>query len=340
MKLGQVGDTGNFLLSLAKGNIDRHSAITKFGENPDIDIADGFSDVWAGKSVAGGTQKYVAPTTARTHDVVSTDVADDGTVLSSGTMTGGNGGAGGTIEDTAATFVTDTVAIGDLVLNDAQAVLGSVVFVNSETVLTLNAWFNPNNGLRESTPVAGDAYRVVTPAAGASVLHINGLDATFVIQEEFVVLDGLVVVPTAGDYTRINRMRAFGAGAQKKLVGNAIVTAQTDSTVTAAIIDGDNQTMQALYTVPSDKDAYLVSWSASVSKKQTGVINARLRLGQFNEIMFVTDSVALHSQGSGAASAQMGYQRIPGGTDILVEGDADTNNMGASAGFQLVLVDV
>lgn len=59
----------NFALEIAKGNVAKHSIITKFGHNMDVDTgAD--EDVWN----QGGT--YVAPTTARVHNIASTDAND------------------------------------------------------------------------------------------------------------------------------------------------------------------------------------------------------------------------------------------------------------------------
>lgn len=62
--------TTNFVLELAKGNVPKHSLITKFGHNSDVDTGSVPEDIWG----QGGT--YVAPTTARVHQLVSTNVND------------------------------------------------------------------------------------------------------------------------------------------------------------------------------------------------------------------------------------------------------------------------
>ncbi|MHA1400160.1 MAG: hypothetical protein ACTSQE_07410 [Candidatus Heimdallarchaeaceae archaeon] len=59
------------LLEIAKGNVTGHSGVNKFGHVEDIDISDVPVDIWNGGSV------WVAPTAARTHDIVSDDVNDD-----------------------------------------------------------------------------------------------------------------------------------------------------------------------------------------------------------------------------------------------------------------------
>lgn len=60
----------NFVLEIAKGNIPKHSLITKFGHNDDIDTGTTPEDIWN----YGGA--FVAPTTARVHALVSTSVND------------------------------------------------------------------------------------------------------------------------------------------------------------------------------------------------------------------------------------------------------------------------
>lgn len=61
--------TKNYSLEIAKGNVNGSSLITKFGHNVDIDTGVP-EDVWN----QGGL--YVAPTVARIHNIVSTDVND------------------------------------------------------------------------------------------------------------------------------------------------------------------------------------------------------------------------------------------------------------------------
>lgn len=70
---GATGDAhlsvpGDFNLEVSKGNVANHISVNKFGRNEDVDTA--AEDVWSG----GGT--WVAPTTARQHNIVSTSTSD------------------------------------------------------------------------------------------------------------------------------------------------------------------------------------------------------------------------------------------------------------------------
>ncbi len=60
--------TKDFGLEVSRGNVNGVSSLNKFGRNVDVDT--GTEDIWDG----GGT--WVAPTTARLHDIVSTSGSD------------------------------------------------------------------------------------------------------------------------------------------------------------------------------------------------------------------------------------------------------------------------
>lgn len=59
-----------FYLEVAKGNVEGHTAVNKFGRNPDIDSGSLPEDIWDGGGI------WLAPTQARIHDIASTDAAD------------------------------------------------------------------------------------------------------------------------------------------------------------------------------------------------------------------------------------------------------------------------
>lgn len=60
----------NFYLEIAKGNVPKHSLITKFGLNEDVDTGSFPEDLWGSNGV------YVQPTAARLHNFTSTSAND------------------------------------------------------------------------------------------------------------------------------------------------------------------------------------------------------------------------------------------------------------------------
>lgn len=328
--LPQFQKNTDFFLELGKGNVPGHTLMAKFGENPDIDL--GFETIWD----AGGV--YVPPTQARLHNVASNLAADAGTVITSGTATGGSVTS---LINADATFVTDTVAVGDLILNDANVEIGVVTAVNSETVLAaVRSMRDPSSGEDGEPNEFGDAYRIVRDAStGASVVHILGLSAFFLEQDEFVVTNGVSNVSTAKSYIRQFRARVFSSVAADA-VGIITSTAVTDGTVSLQIINGNNQTLMAAYTIPADKIGMLVRWWGSMSKKQSASSVVNLRAGQFDKIGYIVQNRSVKSNGSSSFDHTFTVPILfPGGSDMWMEADSDTNDIGIAGGFDIVLVD-
>ena len=327
-----VKETLDYFFEVGRGNVPGHSFINQSGENPDIDTASGFEDVWDG----GGT--YVAPTTARLHDIASTSANDAGTVVSSGIATGGTTV---TIIDLAATFVTDGVAVGDNMLNDTNVQSGTVTEVTSETTLTMAGRMrNPNDGTDGLANQSGNAYRVVSNAStGTSVVHVLGNNISFLRQEEFVVLNGTSNVVTTKTWRRQYRARTFGPGATGA-VGTISSTAQTDGTISFQILVGNNHTLMAIFTESLDKFGHLHKWWGSLSKKTGAISNLRLRAGTLGGVSFVIQSRSIDNSGK----SDFDYKwptpvPLPGGVDVWVEADTDTNNTGVSAGMDIISID-
>lgn len=325
--------TKDFFFEIAKENIPKHSFIIKFGENPDITSAAGFEDIWDG----GGT--YVPPTQARLHNIISSDINDVGTVVSSGTSTGGSAT---TLIDSGATFQSDGVAVGDSVLNDADIVIGGVLSIDSEIQITVGAWSKPSDGRVGTVMSTGKAYRVVTPGStGAAIFWVHGLDASYLEQEEFVVLNGQNNVATVNTYIRQYRARVFGDGGSQGAEGTITSTAQTDGTVTCQIINGANQTQMAIYTVPADKNGYIKQWGAFFGTKLAGFADVHLRAGTLDGIGYIVDQGFLSTTGNSGFDIENPVPPfIPGGTDIWIESDSSVAaGVAIKASMHIILVD-
>jgi len=320
-----------YLIAVARGAITGRSATLKFGINTDVDDAT-FEDMWDG----GGTYTGFNATAGQAIEVLSGSGADTGTVLSSGT---GTGGSSTTFADTGATFSTDTVAAGDIVINDTQSD-HMIVTSLTETVLTGKCW---RHG---TTPAASDAYRVATPGStGAAVVRLpKCLDSTWAESVEYVVLNGATPVDTAGtDYIRSSRVRVVLAGSG---LGNAgiITTRQTTTTanVFGIMIIGYNSSMVACDTVPAGKQAYILGWFGGLNGNTQADCAMRLLARPTGEPFQVQDEGSLRGAGTSSFPKEFGTPNgpWPAGTDIKIEGNSDANNTSIAASFDLLLVDV
>lgn len=325
----------SYFLEIAKGNVPGHSAFSKFGENPDIDTASGFETIWDGGGV------YAAPTVATLHDVVSTSTTDVGVLRGAAKLA--DSGTINSLFDADATFQTDGVVAGDFFLNDTKIEFGIVSAVPSEDTLIFAGSIRlPTSGMFGTPPESGDSYRVIGPGStGASILFIQGLGATLQLQSEFVMLNGTTIVPTANLYSKMFRGRVLGSPPSTGAVGDVTATSQADATVSVQVLNGNNQTLMAVFTVPIDKNGFITRWWASLSKKQAGVSNVVLRAGQINGYGFISQNRSVTSTGSSTFDSIYTVPIVIGpGLDVWVEADAGSNDMGIASGFDIVLVDI
>ena len=319
----------DYYLNVAKGKQAGVSYIHKYGRNPDIDTADGFEAIWNG----GGDYTGHNITAPEILETFSSSVTDVGNVLSTGVATGGTLH---TLVDTGATFVTDGVTAGDVVINDTLQDHAHLTGVTETTLSFLTM-------AGESVAALGESYRVVTQGStGVPIVKllnlITTLDVDSTVATEYIVLNGITPVDTVGTYVRHDRGRSFGG-----TNAGEITTRQktTPANVTMVMPIGYNSTMISAYTVPFGKRAYILSWYAAVSRKGTVAAGVRLMTSAVNCDYKVIEELAIHSQGSGYVLREYKIPKdsIPPLTDIKVMADVDANASGIAAGFDLLLVD-
>jgi len=180
---------------------------------------------------------------------------------------------------------------------------------------------------------------------GAQTIRVEGLDSAGVLQGEDITMNGVTNVPTASTYTMIHRMYVLTVGATGTNVGVITATAQTDATVTAQIsIGGFNQTLMAIYRIPSDKTGYLMCFWGSVNGGNAGGADVNLVLEADNSadgLYRVQFTTGLNSDGT---SHFEHVYRAPVKYDasqtlkMNVE-QVSANNADVSAGFDILLVD-
>lgn len=325
----------DFLLSVAEGKVSGHKPVHKFGRNFEVDTTSTPEDIWDGGGV------WVPPTQARIHDLVSTSAQDLGIVRSSGTITDSGGTT--SLIDTTATFVTDGVLVGDTVILPLTKEHSTVTGV-TETVLTLH---QSRHGGKFG---ANLTYQVVAAGGtGCSILHVYGLDADMNPVEEFLIPNGITPVSLTVPMLRINRMHIDGAnGRDSTNVGDITATAEVDLTITSKITAGSGQTLQAIYTVPAGKTAYIHTLDSALNKTG-GTAGAMANMALYMVPFASTDGAGhrlLHSVGLSieGTSVHSKTYSMPVGieeqTDLFWRCTSVTdNNMDITAGFDLILVD-
>lgn len=177
--------------------------------------------------------------------------------------------------------------------------------------------------------------------SGARTVQVYGLDASGELANEIVTLNGTANVATAGTYTMIHRMIVRSAGTLEWNAGTVKATAQTDSTVTAQIQPNNNQTLMAIYQIPSDKTGYITRWYGTMNRAvTTGAANARLLAKPSGEVFQVKRVLGL--VGTGAGSFDHKYEfplQVAASTIVKVDVDVSANDTDVSAGFTILLED-
>ena len=258
----------DFWLEISRRSRDGMEHLNVFGHNNDIDIAE------TPKIITAVDGAYSFPTSGQIHNLRSSSTGDVGQVKSSGTW---NNKSLVLLVDPDATFVSDGVTAGDLVLNDTIHDYSYVNSVDSETQLTLASMHD------KTFSTVGDSYRVIHPlGSGASVVNISrAVDQNFNSTQEFVVLNGTGGVNTSETFMRIDRAHCLGAGTAEMNGGNINISGLADGIVTNKINYSIGQTEHAAYSVPQGKEAYITSIWAVVNKVAGNPAGAYGNIGLF-----------------------------------------------------------
>jgi hypothetical protein len=314
-----------YLYDIAEGNIPNHNTLRKFGYNGNVGAV--LEDIWGGETV------YTYLTAAEQLQIVSSDVDDQGNVVSTGTATGGSTT---TLIDTGATFIGDGVAVGDIVLNDTRIAHGIVRAVDSQIQITVENPFRDSDSdtfPKVAIPFEnGDAYRIVNANdTGAAVVIIKGLDGNYDPISEYIVLNGTTDVTALQSYLRIFRMIVVLAGTTGANEGAIDAENNASTLLLARIPIGLNQTSMALWTVPRDNIAFLTSFYASTSSIKVTLVDLYIR--PFGETFQIKRRISINQ-----TATRLPYDlplAIAQKSDITIRASSVAGGGAVAAGFDM-----
>jgi hypothetical protein len=113
---------------------------------------------------------------------------------------------------------------------------------------------------------------------GALTCTIYGLDTDGVEQNEVIILTGQTAVNSANEYSRVYRIIVNTAGsglanAGVIYVGTGTITTGKPAVVWALADTGLNQTLMAIYTVPTGKTLYITDITVSTNSNKGAVMD-------------------------------------------------------------------
>jgi len=221
------------------------------------------------------------------------------------------------------------------------------IWDRADSTPTQSVWVAPTTArvhaiVSTSTSDDGDPAGV-----GARTIQVYGLTSWSTAEtSEVITLDGTTPVNTSNSYVIIHRMKVLTKGATNVNVGVITATAATDGTVTAQINAGEGQTQMAIYGIPSTKTAYMRSFYGTVNKSSgtLATINFCIKVNpepDAEPINFLTKNTR-GVQSTGTSSGIFEFEppfTISGPAIIKVSAEASSNDIEASAGFDLYLED-
>lgn len=119
-------------------------------------------------------------------------------------------------------------------------------------------------------------------ADDTSTVIVSGLNSAYtLINEEMTIIGGGVTTST-NLFSRVHRIEVTsasdGVSNQGQLyVGNGTITTQVPANIFAHVASDNNQTLQAIYTVPASTTAYIYDMLFSVSQAKTATVELLAR---------------------------------------------------------------
>ena len=168
---------------------------------------------------------------------------------------------------------------------------------------------------------------------------VQGLDENFLDKTWTGKLAGQTPV-NIGTWTRI--FRAYNDG-NADFVGDITINEVGGSTDYLKILDGNNQTLMAIYTIPADKIGYLTRYSLSAQNEQSSSsihFTAQIRTRELGKVFRVREIVSFGTSHDTERVLQFPTKLQPK-TDIIFNVvNSDGNNGSVNADFDVALHDL
>ncbi len=193
---------------------------------------------------------------------------------------------------------------------------------------------------------SSDANDTLT-GTGANTIQLIGQGAGNVEQTEILSLNGLTPVLSTLSYLRLDRAIIItgGNGVDPNAVNAGTITGRQSVTTANAffhIPPGANRTTIACLTIPAGKVGYVKSAFVTLAKKGSASVEPRALVRFPGSVFQVVEWLSL--SGSGSSHIHRPFEipltPVPAGTDIKLQADTDTNNVGVAGGLEIILEDV
>ena len=178
---------------------------------------------------------------------------------------------------------------------------------------------------------------------GAWIAQVVGLDGSYNEINEIIALNGINPVVTTQAFLRCATVLILTAGSGQENVGS-ITGRQSTTTANVFFVapPTSNRSLICAYTVPANKQAFITGGFATLAKKGNASSEIKASVRFPGSVFQVVEWFAVDGAGSSYVyrDFEIPLIGVPTGTDIRVQADADTNNIGIAAGLEIFIVDV
>jgi hypothetical protein len=225
---------------------------------------------------------------------------------------------------------------------DADAASATDVWDGADSVPTgTKIWVPPTTARLHD--LVSTSTNDITGGSGLRTLRVYGLpDWDTAEASEDRPMNGMTDVETVGSYVIIHRMKGVSFGSGKTNAGIITATAQTDTTVTAAIQAGEGQTLMAIYGVPSTQSLRITrirNWvvgTGTVTVK--GTLLVMENAGQ-SDAGWLTKERWRFSDTHSPSIEYDPPKSFAGPCIVKIQVVSDTANSNVASGFDAYLVD-
>lgn len=192
----------------------------------------------------------------------------------------------------------------------------------------------------ETLDIASDSVEDDEGGNGAQTLFIKGLDNDWVEQSESVTLDGTGTVVTEKSYLRFDKAYAVASANIDPVGGGnagtiSITTTDAEGLV-GKMLPSYSETLNAIYSVPAGKSAYIIVVGMGAGKQQEAIIRAKARTAEGAPFSVVWKKVMYESAFWPIFPAPV---RIPEKHDIIITAESVLGSINVDANFSFYLVD-
>lgn len=193
-------------------------------------------------------------------------------------------------------------------------------------------------------PVIAETWEIVSESAndtsagtGARTVFIQSLDINLLPQVQVVTLNGTTPVALTGEHYRPNGIFILTAGSVETNDGIVVLRASGGGAARNVALAGIGRSHDTHFTVPSDKDAFLLTTQILFPKDGSGQFRNQFRASTPDSAWNTGSNINPYQNSISFPFASL--PQLPGGSDLRLQVKVDSGLRDVTTIFETILVD-